>query len=237
MANFTVTCQCGKKYSVPETFIGKKGKCKHCGGIFVAKPDEEVVEFTEAVVTQVPTIPKNIGEEQFPKFFDKASPASVSPISQENLPVEATRHKPAIQSEQKDMLGIFLLLLPAIGILWMLAVVEQSMLINASGYLNIGVFLIVATSAVLIGIDANRLLPSPLPKEEKNGVTSWVIGTILLWIIYYPWWMFRRKRYGSYIKSFGWWVLILVIIHVVIFIYDAILIEDKLNQVRRLFNR
>ena len=54
MGNVTISCQCGKKYSVPEATIGKKGKCKSCGEIFTAKIDEEVVEFSAEAAPSVP---------------------------------------------------------------------------------------------------------------------------------------------------------------------------------------
>src|SRR3972149_8950465 len=79
MGNVTISCPCGKKYSVPETTIGTKGKCKSCGAIFAAKPDEEIVEFfaeveptkladkpTELISVSTPS--QDTQEQEWPKF-------------------------------------------------------------------------------------------------------------------------------------------------------------------------
>jgi len=93
-------------------------------------------------------------------------------------------------------LGVFLHVMPWAGIFLVL-------------FIPFGIWLapplLVLGGAILIAVDASQngigSRPDPITDKKEGGPVIWFIGTLLLWLVIYPLYMFRRARYGA--KSSG----------------------------------
>lgn len=67
-------------------------------------------------------------------------------------------------------------------------------------------WLLVIASAIWVGIDAGKIMPSKdklITKNKSGSLTApttplgWAIGCILLWIIFFPWYLSKRESYQT----------------------------------------
>jgi hypothetical protein len=111
-------------------------------------------------------------------------------------PASAASNAAPEVSEPDETLGIIILLLPLIGIFLMwYSPVESSLQLAA---------LSVVSTAILVGIEANKLGIGKNRKFDEEGMekseygpVAWAVFVMLFWIIGFPSYMYWRSRYGA----------------------------------------
>jgi hypothetical protein len=90
-----------------------------------------------------------------------------------------------------------LLTIPIIGIVLLLTWVAGVALIQGPGSMtNLIVALVVISTAILAAIEASKLGMQADPKEGNYSPTQWAFSILLMWFISYPWYLFKRRRFG-----------------------------------------
>src|SRR5262245_44492207 len=102
----------------------------------------------------------------------------------------------------KDRIGLILLILPLIAI-------GLSILTSATrllGFRMLGLLFVAPACAIVVLIDAFR--------GRKSGAKPILmfIGVLLLWIIFYPFWMFRRTKVVPGVRARGIPALLLAVV-------------------------
>jgi len=113
----------------------------------------------------------------------------------------APRYSPPAQlasssTEKPDTLGVIILLIPAIVTAVMLFGIFGMLPLSTTvfGFLVIGTILL---TAILIAIEASQLgMGSRINGKATTGPIAWFFGSLLLWVIVYPAYLFSRSRYG-----------------------------------------
>ena len=126
------------------------------------------------------------------------------PLSAPNSPPPLMSPTQGISNQGKsEALGIIALVIPVFGALLNLFWVGSMRISqNPASSLQVISVLVIIGTAIFIGVEAKRLgMSTPEDKEKrgKNKTTSpahWVIGLILLWIVFYPLYFRDRARYG-----------------------------------------
>jgi len=64
--------------------------------------------------------------------------------------------------------------------------------------------IIVVATAIWVGVDASNLMKE-IPHADRIKISSfcsspviWILGTLLLWIVAFPWYLATRGKYVSY---------------------------------------
>lgn len=131
-------------------------------------------------------------------------------------------------------IDVLLLACPWIGIGLVLLWVENSPLIVAGKNMGFVTALVILGSALLIALDAGQKgigsRPDPKTGKKEGGPITWLLGTLLLWVVIYPLYMFRRGRYG--IKSNGAACLIGALLFAGISIYYTSAISAEHGRIR-----
>lgn len=93
--------------------------------------------------------------------------------------------------------GWALLAIPIIGMLLLVTWVGNMALIQGPGSIaNLIVALVIISTAILAAMEASKLGMKADRKEGIYSPTQWAFSILLLWIISYPWYLFKRRRFG-----------------------------------------
>lgn len=142
------------------------------------------------------------------------------------------------QQQEKGNLGAVALLVALIGgalnIFW---VGSMNLLQNPGSTLMFIAVLVVCGTATLIGFEAQKLgmaTAEDKVRRGKNRITSplgWSIGTILLWVVIFPYYFVVRARYG--LKNH----LLLALILTVWFAWTNYYVSNEINKRQSEFRR
>jgi FtsH-binding integral membrane protein len=149
-------------------------------------------------------------------------------------PVQAQSQIQSSGANKFTVTGILLHAIAWLGIAMLLFWVAESPLITAGNHLGTTLVIVIVGSALLIALDANQLGigTGKDPKTGKNegGPITWFIGTLLLWLILYPRYMFKRARYGA--SGSGVACLVGALLFTGISVYTTNIIEEKRSEIR-----
>jgi len=213
---------CGQKIEAPSDMQGEKVDCPSCGKLITVqvsytKSDlPQPKKFTMAKV-QATTQYQQQSQNEKPCPFCGESILSVaikckhcgSMLSNANQHVQnISSHDNGLTPRPFGVLGVIALILPlitAIFITPLLSSFEMGLLVG---------FGLVIVTAFLINAEARAVgagSPSDLKPNGKRreGPILWFTAILLLWIVCFPMWMFRRAQYG--LRNLGF-VAILVVL-------------------------
>lgn len=113
----------------------------------------------------------------------------------QSKPASVPRGAPAQSSPpagQTETIGTILLLIPLAGaaLAWVGGLAPDMAIAG-----------VVIACAVLIGVESSQLGMGKSGRRGDTGPVAWVLGTLLLWVIAYPWYLFARGKYGM--KNLG----------------------------------
>lgn len=146
--------------------------------------------------------------------------------------VPASRTLPA---QQADTLGLFLVLLPLVGIALCWLWVGNSNLLSAGSNLGVTFAIVIIGTAVLAAVDASKLglgVPGG-PAEKESGPVATFVATAFLWLFCYPMYMFRRARYGG--RKYGGAAVAGALVFVISAVMMLGAIEVKKEEIREAF--
>ncbi len=100
-----------------------------------------------------------------------------------------------------EALGILMLVLPLVGValIW-LWIANMNLLQGPRTALGVVLGLVVLGTAALAAVEASQLGMGSRPDskgKQGSGPITWFFGTVLLWIICFPLYLFQRSRYGA----------------------------------------
>jgi hypothetical protein len=109
---------------------------------------------------------------------------------------------PVAAGQRKEVLGVISIGIPVFAAFLMIFWIGNMNLLQGPGskLMFVGLFTIISTSA-LIAVEASNVgagADGDLKANGKKfeGPVIWLICCLLLWIVGYPYWFFRRARYG-----------------------------------------
>jgi hypothetical protein len=102
----------------------------------------------------------------------------------------------------KDRIGLILLVLPLVAVGFSIITTVTRLM----GFRLLGLLFVAPACAIVVFVDAFR--------GRKNGSHPFLmfIGVLLLWIVFYPLWMFRRSKLVPGARPRGILALILTIV-------------------------
>lgn len=101
-----------------------------------------------------------------------------------------------VQTEKSDTLGVIILLVPAIATAVMLFGIFGMIQLTTTifGFIVVGTIVVTAT---LIAIEASQLgMGKPVNGKATTGPIAWFLGSLLLWVVVFPAYLFSRSRFG-----------------------------------------
>lgn len=155
-----------------------------------------------------------------------------------NISVSQTPAKPAAN----ETLGMLAILMPLIGALLNVFWVGNMNLLQGPGStLNVIVVIVVVGSAILIGMEASQIgIGSESDSRVKNGkrVTGpagWAVGTMLMWVIGFPAYMYVRSKFGLKNMVVGALAAAVLFVGTTLAINSAI--EERMSDIKGMFSR
>lgn len=147
-----------------------------------------------------------------------------------------TRQRTSTVTERRmSVTGILLHAITWLGVAMLLFWVAESPLITAGNHLGTTLVIVIVGSALLIALDANQLgigtIMDPKTGKKDGGPITWFIGTLLMWLVLYPRYMFKRNRYGT--SGSGVACLLGALLFTGLSVYTTNLIEEKRTEIRR----
>ena len=241
-------CQmCGEDIIVPESVSGKIQECPNCG-CYIEVAGAEILPVTSSKGQEqhsVSSATKNCpfcGEaillvarkcKHCGEFLEEiyAKKTNNSHAKQTVMPT---------RQYQSETLGIIMIFIPlAASFLIWFWVGNMSLLQNpASVIMMLNAFTVISTS-ILFSIEASNLgMGSGQSGGKETGPITWLFGGLLLWIVVYPMYLYKRKHYGLRNLCVPGLVVALIMI-----VSSAIMIcaienlrTNILNEINEIFN-
>jgi len=148
----------------------------------------------------------------------KKPPEGDAPASQNAMPnapppisADSASEVPSVEPHLFDVLFP---VIPLIGVLLLWYMVLAAPLFVAQDRLVWITILVVLGSSILIGADTVRLR---IGKSGGYGPTSWTLGALLLWVVFYPAYLFFRQKHGA--KTFAVLGLVCTVVYAAFAIY------------------
>lgn len=124
--------------------------------------------------------------------FSKYKP----PASRQKITAERTEEKPA--EIENHFFDVLFPVIPLVGILLLWYLVWGATLFVAQERLVYITTAVVVGGAVMVGADAVRLR---IGGAGGYGPTLWTLGSLVLWVVFYPAYLFIREKHGA--KTFA----------------------------------
>jgi hypothetical protein len=112
--------------------------------------------------------------------------------------------------------------------------VGNSPLIQANGNLSLVAVAVVLGSAIAIAVESARVgmgsIPNPKTNKKEEGPVAWFFSALLLWLIAYPLYMFRRAHYG--LAGSAWPCLAGTLVFVLLAFQIGMFVDAELTRIQ-----
>lgn len=229
---------CGQKIEAPSDMQGQDVDCPACSKVITIQSSTESQQVSPIQITERKETPSsNQGEGPNTKacpFCGETILAVAikckhcgSMLSNANQHVQNTSsHDGGMAPKPFGKLGIIALILPiftAIFITPWLVTFEMGLLVGF-GLVIVTAFLINAEARAVGAGAPNDIKPNG---KHREGPIMWFIAIILLWIVCFPMWMFRRAQYG--LRNLGFVSILVVIAYLALPIVIPTVVESASN--------
>jgi hypothetical protein len=149
-----------------------------------------------------------------------------------------------IQCEQPETLGTIALLLPLCGAGYAWFNLQGTTVIGSffDNTFNVTLGVVLIGTALLIAIEAGNVgagSSNDLRKgtegtanpRRREGPVAWFFVVALLWIIGFPWWMYRRSQYG--LKNYALVAIVIALIYTGVMVVLGMAIQDAQQSMIR----
>ena len=200
--------KCQSKYNIKDEKIpdaGAKIKCPKCQNVIsVMKPEPEPPalsseELTEDIENEsVKTGTQDVIEPKTKKCPYCADKINVDAIKCKHCGSDLVENKSAKMNKNTgELFGVLLLICPllAIFLLWFIPLPFFHIIIIMSA---------IITTAILAAVEASQLNFGTTPSGKKEtGPIGFFLGMLLLWVISYPFYFYKRSKKGKKNFVFG----------------------------------
>jgi len=145
---------------------------------------------------------------------------------------------PHVKQDNGEILGTFLLLIPFIATLLMWFWIGEMNLLQSPGsklnFIAIGTIIL---TGIIAAIEANQLgfgqNKTKSGKMSESSPIGYFFGFVLLWIIVYPLYLYKRSTKGKKNLVFGG--IIVAIIYLISYVYLQNIIDDRVLELKNVF--